>query len=190
MKQLKMKLKELSLCSSTPLPEGVIIRTYAPELWHDLNNALVGINERLYNEEEMDSVILHHPEVSHDGVFIAYLDGAPVGTTTSCVNSDTKVGTVHMVSVTQAARGKKLGKILCERAIQYQLDHGCREIILTTDDFRLPAIKIYLDFGFVPVLWDDDMIERWSNILPIYGITEIEAYTEEGELTIVKAAVK
>jgi hypothetical protein len=40
--------------------------------------------------------------------------------------------------------------------------------VLTTDDFRLAAIKTYLDAGFLPVMWEDpesDMKARWDKVL-------------------------
>jgi mycothiol synthase len=39
---------------------------------------------------------------------------------------------------------------------------------LSTDDFRIPAIAIYLSLGFRPFLYDDDMQNRWKTIL--YGM--------------------
>ena len=35
---------------------------------------------------------------------------------------------------------------------------------LKTDDFRLPAIKTYLNIGFKPDLSTDDYKERWEKI--------------------------
>jgi mycothiol synthase len=43
-------------------------------------------------------------------------------------------------------------------------DRGYRDAVLETDDFRLPAIKVYLRFGFVPVyeVKGEDQRARWS----------------------------
>ena len=74
-----------------------------------------------------------------------------VGTATGYFNGDGKSGTVHMVSVLDKARGRKLGRAVCGRVLQYLKENGCTQIVLTTDDFRIPAIKTYLSLGFQPV---------------------------------------
>ena len=86
------------------------------------------------------------------------MDGHIVGTTTGCFNVPEsgdricKSGTLHMVSVTPQTNGMGVGKVPCSCAMVFLFDHGCEEIVLTTDDFRLPAIKNYLDLGFQPVI--------------------------------------
>ena len=44
-----------------------------------------------------------------------------------------------------------------------------RTIKLKTDDFRIPAIRSYLRFGFQPVLEGEGMKERWDKIFEIIG---------------------
>jgi hypothetical protein len=41
---------------------------------------------------------------------------------------------------------------------------GWRAAWLSTDDFRLAAIRIYLDLGFQPLLTDDSHRERWPEV--------------------------
>ena len=41
---------------------------------------------------------------------------------------------------------------------------------LSTDDFRLPAISIYLKLGWQPLLFQDDQISRWGRIFGILGL--------------------
>ena len=54
-----------------------------------------------------------------------------------------------------------------------------RKKALNTDDFRKPAIKIYLGLGYRPYLYDDDMAERWHALMDYYGIDELEAYDKD-----------
>jgi predicted dehydrogenase/GNAT superfamily N-acetyltransferase len=61
-------------------------------------------------------------------------------------------------------RGKGLGRILCAHATKRLRDAGYRRIYLSTDDFRLPAIAIYLALGYMPSLHTDDMADRWESI--------------------------
>ena len=37
-------------------------------------------------------------------------------------------------------------------------------IYLSTDDWRLPAIKVYLKLGYEPLLYADDMKGRWKAV--------------------------
>lgn len=42
---------------------------------------------------------------------------------------------------------------------------------LSTDDFRLPAISIYLKLGWLPLLFHQDQIERWGRVFGHLGMT-------------------
>ncbi|MCZ6539234.1 MAG: hypothetical protein O6922_05360, partial [Chloroflexi bacterium] len=41
---------------------------------------------------------------------------------------------------------------------------------LSTDDFRLPAISIYLKLGWRPLLFRDDQVTRWSKVFENLGM--------------------
>ena len=81
-----------------------------------------------------------------------------------------------MVSVYDKYKGKKLGKALCINAINYLLENNCFEIFLTTDDFRIPAIATYFSLGFLPVIEEDDMKDRFSQIIGEIGYDRVLAY--------------
>ena len=49
-------------------------------------------------------------------------------------------------------RGLGLGRIVCESVVKYCVDIGRNDIILHSDDWRLPALGLYLSMGFVPNL--------------------------------------
>jgi mycothiol synthase len=46
---------------------------------------------------------------------------------------------------------------------------GYRRIYLLTDDFRLPAIRIYLALGYAPLFHTPGMQERWQAVLRPFG---------------------
>jgi mycothiol synthase len=53
---------------------------------------------------------------------------------------------------------------------QYQMDReGRTRAVLNTDDFRIPAIKTYLNLGFLPVLADHDYYDRWKSLSNTLG---------------------
>ena len=57
------------------------------------------------------------------------------------------------------------GPINCTRAVAPSMvKRGYGKIILFTDDWRLPAIGLYLSMGFEPQMSGEDMPERWDAI--------------------------
>ncbi len=50
-----------------------------------------------------------------------------------------------------------LGRAVCAAVVRRLLSAGYHRIYLKTDDFRLPAITVYLRMGFVPFLYQQDM---------------------------------
>jgi mycothiol synthase len=60
--------------------------------------------------------------------------------------------------------GKGLGIAVCSAVVGRFIEAGYQNIYLKTDDFRLPAIKVYLKMGFQPDLFCGGMRERWNEI--------------------------
>lgn len=90
-----------------------------------------------------------------------------VATITTITHAD-GTGYVHMVKVMSSERGRGLGHCMAEYALREFSRRGATEVLLSTDDFRLPAIKTYLDAGFVPLVHapqDDPIHHRWDVIL-------------------------
>lgn len=63
-----------------------------------------------------------------------------------------------------AYRGQRLGLAVCAAVTKRFLDAGYTRIFLRTDDHRLPAIKMYLNLGFQPLLHGRDMESRWISV--------------------------
>ena len=72
-----------------------------------------------------------------------------------------------MVACREDSRGKGYGTLL-NKVAEYSLKkEGMQTAFLTTDDWRIPAIKNYLRAGFIPDLSTDDFKERWEKIYAI-----------------------
>ena len=69
-----------------------------------------------------------------------------------------------MVGVVAEHTGHKLGKWVSLAVLAYFQDNGFISAMLDTDDFRIPAIKTYLNLGFIPVYVEEGQSERWRNI--------------------------
>ncbi len=61
-------------------------------------------------------------------------------------------------------KGKGLGYAVCAAVTRRFLEIGYHNIYLRTDDFRPPAIKLYLKLGYVPFLFAPDMEPRWRDV--------------------------
>ena len=60
--------------------------------------------------------------------------------------------------------GKGLGLAVSAAVTDRLVRGGYKRIYLETHDFRLPAIKIYLSMGWVPLLYCEEMPARWERI--------------------------
>jgi len=61
-------------------------------------------------------------------------------------------------------KGQNLGYNVAAAVTSRLIAGGYSRIFLETHDFRLPAIKIYLSMGWVPLLYQEDMEMRWKII--------------------------
>jgi mycothiol synthase len=66
--------------------------------------------------------------------------------------------------------GRGLGYTATAAVTRRLISAGYRRIYLTTDDFRLAAIKIYLKMGWVPLLYQEDMAGRWKAVCEKLGL--------------------
>ena len=78
--------------------------------------------------------------------------------------NSSQVGVLDFVVTHPDHRGKGLGRATCTEVARFLVSRGCKTITLGTDDWRLPAIHIYLSMGFNPVINRDDMPRRWAAV--------------------------
>jgi mycothiol synthase len=71
-------------------------------------------------------------------------------------------GELGWVAVSQDHAGRGLGRAICSAVVRRFTSAGYRRIYLKTDDWRLPALKVYLGLGFAPFLYAADMAGRWQ----------------------------
>ena len=73
-------------------------------------------------------------------------------------------GVIDYVVTHPDHRGKGLGRATCTEVARFLVSRGCKAVSLNSDDWRLPAIHIYLSMGFVPVMNREDMPARWAAV--------------------------
>lgn len=73
-------------------------------------------------------------------------------------------GYLHWVGADPAHAGKSLGRIVTLATLHHMREHGRADAVLETDDFRLPAIRTYLNLGFLPEDTREGDLDRWARI--------------------------
>ena len=152
--------------------EGIVLRTFRPgdeQAWADIINAtdLGGDYEVAKVRGQLTGKAKFDPE----GLFLAFdaVSGRPLAT--ACAWRSFVCGrcrpTLHMVAARPEATGRGLGRVVCWAVLDYFARHGEQEVVLTTDDHRLPAIATYLQVGLRPMRYTrgEDHAGRWKAVL-------------------------
>ena len=72
-----------------------------------------------------------------------------------------------MVGTHKKGLRKGAGKLAVLAVLLGLQKEGYEACYLRTDDFRLPAIALYLSLGFEPLIDDEEMQTRWDKIREI-----------------------
>ena len=73
-------------------------------------------------------------------------------------------GEIGWIAVDPAHRGKGLGATVSAAATTRLLEEGYRDIHLYSEDWRLAALRIYLELGYNPLLYASEMLGRWRTV--------------------------
>lgn len=73
-------------------------------------------------------------------------------------------GNLGWLAADPAHSGHNLGWSATAAVTARLLRGGYERLYLTTDDFRAAAIRIYLRMGWVPLLYTDEVAERWRTV--------------------------
>ena len=72
---------------------------------------------------------------------------------------------LHWVARHPDHGGRSLGSLVSLDVLHHAAAEGLRRAFLLTDDFRVPALRIYLRMGFEPVITHESHPDRWRRIL-------------------------
>jgi mycothiol synthase len=169
-----MKRPHLDELPEIAVPVGYTLRTYRAgdeAAWGEIMNSPQGIGSE-WTPEKVRERLIDKPQFRAGGLFFATSDadgGRPVASACAWLKdpAELALGTLHMVAALPEHRGRGLGRLVCLAVLHHFRGRGFRAVDLSTDDFRVPAIKSYLGLGFVPEYLDDptgfDNHEaRWS----------------------------
>ncbi len=84
------------------------------------------------------------------------------------------------VAARQEHSGRGLGRLVTAASTAAIIRDGARGIYLLTDDCRLPAIKSYLQVGYLPYYSEEDHACRWQRVFEQLGLRTEDYPATEG----------
>lgn len=176
--QLQMVWPERLLSSPPPLvvPPGYAMRQFTASDAEAYLALMAKAGFRSWDHEQIEKVL---PSVLPGGWFIVEhaATGRLVATAMARhrpIEGHPNGGELSWVAADPEHKGRRLGMAVCAAVVRRFLAAGYRRIYLLTDDWRLPAIYVYLRLGFEPLVVRDDMLARWELILRQLGLAKQE----------------
>jgi GNAT superfamily N-acetyltransferase len=167
---LTMVRADLDGLPAYPIPDGYAIRSYVPgdeAAWvaiQSVADAYNVITPALFHREYGDDP----HELGRRLFMLVAPNGEPVGTAAAWYGErggDPTWGRVHWVAIHPAQQGRGLAKPLLSRVGATLRALGHDRAYLTTATARVPAIALYLHFGFVPAIGGPEDEAVWSELL-------------------------
>jgi mycothiol synthase len=167
--QLQMLWPEVLL--TTP-PEPVLMPDYELRIFDpatDADDYLSLVHEAGFADFTAERVAGCLTRVLPDGYFVVeHVPSHELVATAMAGHGPTPLhpygGELGWVAARTGHAGRGLGAAVCAAVVRRFIGAGYRRIYLLTDDFRLPALKVYLKLGFVPFLFAEGMASRWETI--------------------------
>lgn len=164
--QLFMRRPNLdNLPELPPLPDGYSLREYHVGDEKPLANLLaLTFEDAAWTSKKVRATFIDAPDV--EKMLVIDYEGVPIATASARLLPDAypNSGYVHYVAADPAHKGQRLGYIVTLAVLHEFRRLGCKDAVLETDDFRLPAIKTYLNLGFVPEHRHETHPQRWTDI--------------------------
>ena len=178
MEQLIMNWTNDGTAAKMPkLPENTEVKNFpnlpnALAAWQDIMVYLARDGQLDTSGDYYEKNMTQENNYNEDKCFFLLVHGQPAATiTVICDHKKKNQGYIHMVACKPEFRGIGLGKVLNDIAVYTLKREGMESAYLTTDDWRIPAIKSYLRAGFTPNLTSEpDFQERWDKIYKLIGV--------------------
>ncbi len=164
--QLFMARANLDDLPELQLPEGYVVRSYREGDGAAWERIVAAAFEREVQTGEFEKSMKQHKAFRPERVLFVLCGDVPVATASAWDSPGwgPQTGQLHMVGTKPEHRGKHLGYWVSVAALHQFGKEGRRDVMLSTDDFRLPAIKTYLQMGFEPVLVHENQPRRWRDV--------------------------
>ena len=167
--QLLMVHRLESTLPQIVIPEGYALRKASLEDAEPLASTLLASFGMDWNVAKVRAELLDHPDVPT--TWLIACEGEVVATASYQLKpvDFPDAGWVHWVGARAEHSGRKLGTVVTLAVLHEAVSDGKREVRLTTDDWRLPAIASYLKLGFEPLSWHESHEARWETVLAKLG---------------------
>jgi mycothiol synthase len=165
MSQIKMEKTDLDNVPVIPVAEGYVLRTFREGDEAAIGRIYEACSLGMPTAGEVHEKIVQAPCFTPERMFLVeHIESdALVGTAAAWYRSDDPgFGYLHMVGLLPEHRGKRLGTLLVTSALRYTRDEGFSSQRLNTDDWRVDAIRLYLDLGYDPLCIDETHPPRWE----------------------------
>lgn len=151
-------------------PPGLSLRWYRPgdeALWRQIHLAADHLN-RITSDLFLQQFGSDTALLTQRQCYLFGGEGEAIGTGTAWFDDQfegARYGRVHWIAIVPGYQGRGLGKPLLAAVCQRLRQLGHDRAYLSTSTARLPAIKLYLRFGFAPLIRSEAEDAFWRGIL-------------------------
>jgi mycothiol synthase len=165
------------------VPDGYAIRSFQEGSGDDAAWERIITESFQRDNSSFEREIRFQAPFRPERVWFATWKGEPVATATAWESPDwPDSGYLHMVGAVSSHTGKKLGFAVSLASMLQMQREGWKKAVLQTDDFRIPAIRTYLNLGFIPRFVHDNQQQRWLDIAGRLGIPSLRCFDLQGNL--------
>ena len=167
--RLKMIRWDLEDLPVVPLPAGFRLRGYQEgdqEIWRQIHLAADRFNEitpSLFAQQfGSDATMLNQRQL-----YLLEESGRVIGTGTAWFNDHfqgQRFGRIHWVALLPERQGRGLAKPLMSALCRRLRELGHTRAYLSTSSARVPAIRLYRQFGFIPLAEDEQQAATWRSL--------------------------
>jgi mycothiol synthase len=180
--QLVMLRQSLESLQPVQLPPGYSLRTSTDsDGVHWARIVRESFGDGGYDEASFVRIMKTDPAYRPERIFfVCDPAGEPCATASAYRNDrfDCATGCVHFVGTCPGHAGKRLGYAVTLAVLhQFRAEDLARAVLLT-DDFRLAAIKTYLNLGFVPLIVHENQPPRWDDVYRQLGLSVPATYEQ------------
>jgi GNAT superfamily N-acetyltransferase len=164
-----MNLASLDSAPAHALPPGFSLRTYRPGdekawagIWQRADEFGAVAADSFKQEFGSDAAAL-----GERMFFLFDAGGDAVGTASAWYPDDAHgpgAGRVHWVAIVPQRQGRGLSRPLLAVVLTRMKELGCRSAFLETQTVRVAAIRLYMEFGFVPDVRSEKERAGWTRL--------------------------
>jgi len=169
---IKMVRENLESIPEFMLPQGYSLRWYKSgdeAVWARIqrrSDTLNQITAQLFEQQfGLDSALLAARQC-----YLVNAEDAEIGSATAWFKNDFEgrnFGRVHWVAILPEYQGRGLSKPLMTAICRRLRELGHEGAYLSTSSARLTAIKLYLQFGFKPLIRSVEEGEAWRELMSL-----------------------